>query len=518
MTKRIDQAIRDVIKSAGVVSVGLFLEVFVAFLAQWLAAQYLPVSSFGGLVTGTAILNIGAVVGCLGLDEGLTRYLPRWEEDRGRQLIQSTYLITLIVSVVLGLLVSLNAKFIATRVFGDSSVAVSIRIFGAFIPASAFTRIALGGIRGQQNSRYTVYVKSLLHPTTRFLLVSGAVVFGLAQMGYAFAYTMPYVVTAIVGTYLFYRTVPTALKNLTLKPNFFREVLGYSLPFVLSGATGFLFRSVDIFLVLYFIDSNAVGNYGVAYAVGRLMLLFSTVFNYIGAPLASELEADRGKSAMLRIHYSIVRWMVILSLPALVPLVLFPTEFISIVYRPRYAAGGSALAVLALGFAVHNIGSTQGSLLRALGSSKQIAFNSGIGAAINIGLNLLLIPGFEPLGIPKLGILGAAIATSVSYVAIDLLMAGELYVALGGIPISRVIVAPIGIAAGLFGGLYTIHTAIPGTFLWIVTTSVVFALIYWSAVLLTQGFNDEDVLIIESAQEKYGIEHPILDVALRWFS
>jgi O-antigen/teichoic acid export membrane protein len=57
-----DQAIRDVIKGAGVVYVGLFLELLIAFVAQVLAAQYLSVSGFGGLTTGTALLDIGSIV------------------------------------------------------------------------------------------------------------------------------------------------------------------------------------------------------------------------------------------------------------------------------------------------------------------------------------------------------------------------------------------------------------------------------------------------------------------------
>jgi len=509
---------RDVVKSAGIVSVGLLVEVFIAFLAQLLAARYLSISGFGGLVTGTAILNIGAVVGCLGLGEGLTRYLPRWDTERGRELVQSAYVLTAVVSVALGTALVLGADFLATTVVGDPSVATSFRIFGAFIPASAFTRIALGGIRGQQNSRYNVYVKNVLQPTSRFLLVSAAVVLGLSQAGYAFAYTIPYVVAAVAGTYLFWKTVPGVLGSLTFDRDVIRETLGYSAPFVLSGTVGFLHRSIDVFLLLYFIDSGAVGIYGVAYAVAKLVLLFSTGFNYIGAPLTSELEAEFGQSAMLRVHYSIVRWMVIISLPVLIPLLLFPSELISIIYRPRYAAGGPVLAVLALGFAVHNIGSTQGNLLRALGSSRQIAFNASAAAVTNIVINLLLIPGFEPLGVPKLGILGAAIATVASYMVIDVLMTGELYLVLDRIPISRVIVGPVAIALAMFGGLFAARALIPGTALWIVVTTAGFAVAYWGAVLLVQGLNDEDVMIIESVCERYGIDHPAIEFALRHFA
>ena len=67
-----DQAVRDVVKGASIVYVGLFLELLIAFVAQVLAARYLSVSGFGGLTTGTALLDLGSVVAGLGLASGLT--------------------------------------------------------------------------------------------------------------------------------------------------------------------------------------------------------------------------------------------------------------------------------------------------------------------------------------------------------------------------------------------------------------------------------------------------------------
>jgi O-antigen/teichoic acid export membrane protein len=61
MTVDQDQAIRDVVKGAGVVYGGLLVEVVIAFVAQVIAARYLSVSGFGGLTTGTSLVNIGAV-------------------------------------------------------------------------------------------------------------------------------------------------------------------------------------------------------------------------------------------------------------------------------------------------------------------------------------------------------------------------------------------------------------------------------------------------------------------------
>jgi len=166
-----DQAIRDVVKGASIVYIGLFAELFIALVAQILAARYLSVSDFGGITTGTALLDIGSIIGGLGLASGLTRYLPRVDDKEKRSLATAAVVVTAVVSFALGATVTLNASSIAREVFGDSSVASSIRIFGAAIPFAALLNVSIGGIRGEKQSLYRVYVKNLVHPVARVVLV-----------------------------------------------------------------------------------------------------------------------------------------------------------------------------------------------------------------------------------------------------------------------------------------------------------------------------------------------------------
>jgi O-antigen/teichoic acid export membrane protein len=147
MGKQRDQAIRDIVKGAGIVYAGLVIEVVIAFLAQVIAARFLSASSFGGITTGTALVNIGAIIAGLGFGPGLTRYLPRLDAGEKAAVTRFAYLLTVPFSVVLGALVSLNATFIASRVFDDPAVAESIRVFGAAIPFAAVLGLAIGGIR-----------------------------------------------------------------------------------------------------------------------------------------------------------------------------------------------------------------------------------------------------------------------------------------------------------------------------------------------------------------------------------
>ena len=500
-----DQAIRDVLKGAGVIYVGLFLELVIAFVAQVIAARYLSVSDFGGLTAGTALLDIGAIVAGLGLASGLTRYLPRVAKDEKRMLAGVTVAVTAVTSLALGVVVALAAPFIASEVFGNSAVTPSIRIFGAAIPFATLLNVAVGGIRGQELSFYRVVVKNIVHPIGRITLVVVAVLYGFEQAGVAGAYAVPYVLSALIALLLLYRSLPRS--GSSVDRTLVSEITRYSLPFTVSGISGFIYRSLDIFVILYFLGDAATGIYGVAYAAVSFMGMFSTAFNYLGSPIASKLEDDGNVNDALRMFGLGARWLVIASVCALVPLGVFATEFITVIYQSKYAGGGLALTILAVGFAVKNVLSIHGPLLEALGRSKTLSVNSAVAAVSNVALNLLLIP--------VLGIIGAALATVASFLLRDGLAVIQVYRSLGRTPLTRQTVQPLAAAVPFVAATAFVAPSIPTTILWLLAITAVVAGGYVITVLVLFGLSDTEVMVIRSAQERFGLEFGPVDWLIR---
>lgn len=505
-----DQAIRDIVKGAGFVYSGLVLEMAIAFLAQVLAARYLSVSDFGGVTAGVALLNIGAIVSSVGFGNGLARYFPRHDAATKSELARAGFLITFPVSVVIGGLVTLNAEFLAADVFGDPTVTPSILIFGATIPFAATLRVVIGGIQGQKNARYRVYVENLVRPVVRFSLVIVAVVYGLGQAGFAGSYALPYALGSVLAVVLLARTLPELTETWKVDWGLTWSVLRYSAPFILSSTAGFIYRSADIFLLLYFLDSEAVGIYGVAYAAAKLMLMFSTAFNFMSMPVASELESGGGIAAAVDVQRPVLRWIAAASIPVFVPLVLFSSEFISIVYASRYADGAVALSVLVAGFAVHNVLSTQSNLLKALGRSKLIAANSAVSAVVNVVLNILLIP--------QWGIEGAAVATVISYLLYDALFTLELWYDTGEVILGWDLAEPVALALPLLAAVWYVKPIVPPSLVVIVGMTAVFSLTFFVTLLVVTGIGPEEEMVILSIQERLGIENQYLNTLLERLS
>lgn len=493
----LNQAIRDVVKGASVIYVGLFLELLIAFLAQILAARYLSVGDFGGLTVGTALLDIGAIVAGLGLANGLTRYLPRTEASEKRMLAFIAVGTTLVTSAVLGAAIVLNASFIASAVFGSPNVTVSVGIFGAAIPFAALLNVAVGGIRGQERSVDWVVVKNIVHPLARITLVVGAVLYGLEQAGLAGAYAVPYAISAVVALVLLHRSLPHS--RAPFDRDRVEEVVRYSLPFTLTSLSTFVYRSVDIFLILYFLGDTETGIYGVAFAAVSFMRMFSTATGFLSTPIASRLEGDRAIEDVMELFRSVVRWLIIASTCALVPLGVFAGDFIAAIYTSKYASGGPVLLILAVGFAFDNVLSIHNSILEAVGRSKTLSVNMTAAAVLNLALNLVLIPTY--------GIIGAAVATTAAYFLRDGLATVQVHRTLTEVPLTWKAIRPVSLAVPfLLFVWFVVAPATPKTFVWLVVVTALTTAAFLAAVLLVLGLSETEVMILLSAEERYGLE------------
>lgn len=504
-----NQAVRDILKGAGVVYIGLVLNMGIAFLAQRFAAVYLSIGGFGSLLSGTALLDVGAVIAGLGLSSGLTRYLPRVGSKNHRSLVKWSFLLAIPTSLAVALPTVLFAETIAIQVFGDSAIAISLRIFGATIPFATMLNLAIGGIRGKMVSRFRVYIKDILHPSVRFGLIITAVFLGAGQAGFAFGYAIPYVIGAFVAVVLLWRILPKG-DGLHAGKKVLPEMLRYSLPFTITGLASFVYRSIDIFLILFLLDSRAVGVYGVAYAFARLIAMFSTAFSYLSKPVSSQLESEGRVDEAVAVQEMISRWIVITTTAALIPMVIFASDFLRLIYRPAYATGASVLIILIFGFGIKNVLQTHGPILEALGKSKFAAFNTTIAAAVNFMINLLLIPRF--------GIEGAAIATSISFLVLGILPTVEVWYYTGMTSISRRVVTPLFIAIPLATIFISLLDIIPRTLFWVLGVSAISAIIYITAVIAVLGFTQADVMVIRSIEDKYNISFGVLDIVIQWFS
>ena len=130
-------------------------------------------------------------------------------------------------------------------------------------------------------------------------------------------------------------------------------------------------------------------------------------------PVASELYA-RGKEQELNsIYKAVTKWVLSLALPGFLLMALFSESILMIMFGAEYVGGATALSILAFALFISSVLGPANYVLQTYGKTRIVMKGYFIGAGVNFGLNLLLIPLY--------GINGAAIATGFSYVLISVL-------------------------------------------------------------------------------------------------
>jgi O-antigen/teichoic acid export membrane protein len=190
-----------------------------------------------------------------------------------------------------------------------------------------------------------------------------------------------------------------------------RTMLAYGLPLVPAALALWALTFIDRIMLARLSDLAEVGQYAVANRVAMPLLFavaaFATAFSpFILAAHSDDPEAE--KELRARVLTYVTAGLVLMALA----LGLFAREIVDIVapgFDRAYQATGLVAAGLAA-FGVSTVTMTGLSITRRTG---RVAFAATLVAAINIGLNLLLIPLW--------GMMGAAVATLVAFVLLAVL-------------------------------------------------------------------------------------------------
>ena len=164
---------------------------------------------------------------------------------------------------------------------------------------------------------------------------------------------------------------------------------------------------LNILLVGALISRHAAGIFA---AVSKLALVGAFALEGTRLAISPQVSASLARhepSRAAALYQDATRWLTLATWPVYIVFAVFPAVVLGI-FGSRYTPGAAALAVLSLAMLANTGTGNVTVVLLMGGKSSWGAINSGAALAVNISLNLLLIP--------HLGILGAAIALGASIV------------------------------------------------------------------------------------------------------
>lgn len=325
------------------------------FAAQVVPARVLPTGDFGAFWYAMTWASTLSLFGVLGYDVATVRFVPayertgRWVDLRG--FLHEPRRTVLVASLALG--AALTATAAALTPFLEPDLRATLMLAGAAVPVMSAAKLHESSLRAARRLHVAQLPLSLVRP---------AVIIALAA-----------------------------------------EWRGASRSMLLVAGFGVVLFQADILLTGALIDTSAAGRYVVASRVAGLAVFVLTAVNFaVGPLLSSAWSAQRGDDLRRLVRLSVLA-STLATVGVATGLALFGRPLLG-VFGPPFVAVYPVLLILLAGQVVNALTGPVTLRLNMTGHHRSVARVLAAGAAINVVLDLALIPAF--------GLVGAAVATA----------------------------------------------------------------------------------------------------------
>lgn len=265
-------------------------------------------------------------------------------------------------------------------------------------------------------------------------LANGAGVTAVAAV-YAATSTLAFVVALVVVRRL-------ARPRLRISPARWLPLMRAAAPVGLAAVFFTVLFRLDMIMLGSFKSRADVGEYGAAYRILEATLFLSWAVTGAFYPVFSRLGPS-SEPPLRAVFERSLKLLTSLTLPLAVAAAALGEPLVRLLYGPEFEEAGRALVLLAATIALYPPCYLAGMLLVSQDRQRVITWTYGMAALGNVLLNLVLIP--------RWSLHGAAVATSVSQLAVAVVLLAAAQRVTGPLRWAATLVTPA-VAAALAGG------------------------------------------------------------------
>ena len=186
--------------------------------------------------------------------------------------------------------------------------------------------------------------------------------------------------------------------------NGLKAATAFALPCYAANTAQFLNYRLDVFVVGFIAGTTSVGRYTLAVSLAQLLWLMS---NSVASILLPKVAASTDAGDSIRHTMRVTRLSLGATAICALALALLATQAIPMLYGEAFRPSVAALLWLLPGIVVFSVVNVLAAYIAGIGKPRLNMWVSGVSLIITVALDLALIP--------KLNIVGAAIASTVSY-------------------------------------------------------------------------------------------------------
>ena len=383
------------------------------YLTMYLVINWGDIKTWGWLNLVISLVNLLGVLTTFGLHTLVLKRFPISTNENNRVEIWKILKIVTLLSFILIICLLPFKEFFLFKIF-KTDENISYRVFLAFlllIPVFNLQKIVLSIFRiNKQMIHFAIFNRTnVYYFFLSFISLVSILLYGTISTRTVLK--MLIIISSAVLVLGFY----LALKKLNaFKLEFFIDkwnkslrythLLKESTPLVLSSSLMMILGWSDTFLIGIFMTPEDVGYYNIIFKISSIATIFLTVVNAVITPKLSVLY-HQDKKKLGRFVRKSNKYIFLLTSAVLV-IIIFFSETILSMFGSDTAFLKIPLLVLIVGYFINAYCGTIGFLLQMTGYAHIFQNIVLIATITNISLNLILIP--------KFGLLGAAIAGTIS--------------------------------------------------------------------------------------------------------
>ncbi len=502
--------LKVIARGAGLVFLGFLISKPLAYLYRVVLARFLGPEELGIFSMGLAVVGIVTVFGAIGLYQGVLHFVVVYQSKGQPEKVRGTVLgslkIQLITSLVAAAFMFFAAEVIAIDIFQQPGLVLVLKLLALTIPFQIIVSNFMILAQAFKKIEYKVLLRNLLENIAKLVLTFWLVFIGLGAVGASLALALAGAFALAVSFVLIQKRVFSIFASGEKTVYNLKELFGYSWPLFAVGFFMLIMGNIDTISLGILNTAYNTGIYNVATPTARILEIPSFALAALFLPVVTGLYANKKMDELGRTYKTVTRWLFSTTFPCTLFALLFAKEILSTMFGSVYSQGWPALAILALGFCIFYTLNAVRSMLQPLAKTKFVLYNTIAAAVLNIFLNIFLIPLF--------GIVGAALATALSYIFWSSLAFFEVYAAIKIHPFSKAFWKPT-IASLLAAALFFTGKRIippidsyqfPLKLILLVVAGAAFLAVYATILIGIKGLQQEDIEILKAIESKTGMK------------
>lgn len=395
---------QKIIRDIGIIGITQVLTNFGAFLLLPIITKTLGAYDYGIWAQISTTISLLSPLALFGISMAFVRFLSVEKDIRRiREDFFSIFFFVLLSGFIFSVILFALSDFLAEAIFSDVSTNYYIKAGSFLILLSCLDQIVLFYFRiFRQIPSFALL--SVCQTFSRLVITLALLVTGFGILGVIAATLIVQCCSVVVSFFI----IISKIGFIVPKFERLREFLKYGAPLTPNSLIRWITDSSDRYLIGIFLGLNAVGIYSAAYAIGSLIQLLIAPIQFILFPELSRLY-DEGKIEHVRVYLShSMHYFFLIAIPSVAGLSVLAIPILEIFTTPEFIKGGILIPFIAL---AGLFGGVFQIIINITHLVKKTQFNLMIhivAATSNLALNVILIP--------YIGILGAAMASLISYI------------------------------------------------------------------------------------------------------